>query len=57
MSEVTRYPHTSQDKKRFRITSGWCETASTPRKRPPPYDPPTTLGIAYGGVLGECVFL
>jgi len=27
------------------------------RKRSPPLDPPRTLGISYGGVLGGCVFL
>ena len=27
------------------------------RKRPPPQDPPRTLGIGYGRVLGGCVFL
>ena len=26
-------------------------------KRPSPYDPPRTLGIGYGRVLGGCVFL
>ena len=27
------------------------------RKRPPPQDPPRTLGIGYGRVLGGCIFL
>ena len=27
------------------------------RKRPPPWDPPRTLGVAYGRVLGVRIFL
>ena len=27
------------------------------KKRPPPQDPPRTLGKGYGRVLGGCIFL